>query len=56
MEASRVDDMVNGEKNVSSRVKTFLKNLIFLLLVQDLEGNRFRRHAPSIIDARRCSG
>lgn len=56
VEASRVDDVVNGEKNMSSRVNTLLENLIFLLLIQDLEDNRFQIHAHPITDAHRCSG
>jgi hypothetical protein len=55
VEASRVN-VVDGEKNMSSRVNTLLKKLIFLLLVQNLEGNRFRRHALPITGAHRCSG
>jgi hypothetical protein len=55
VEASRVDDVVDGKENVSSHVNTLLKNLIFLLLIQDLEDNSFQRHDLPITDAHRCS-
>jgi hypothetical protein len=41
-----------GQKIMSSRVRTLPKNLIHPLLVQDLEGEGFRRPALLIADAR----
>jgi hypothetical protein len=52
----KVDDDVGGENNMSYRVNMLPKNLICLLLVQDLEGNMFRRPALSIVDAHRRLG
>jgi hypothetical protein len=56
-----VDDQRNQrgrrrQKITSSRVRMLPKNLIRPLLVQDLEGEGFRRRALPIADARRRSG